>query len=313
MATLQYTKPYRTSSDLVADLETKGLQVCNQVKASNFLSKVNYFRFKIYLRPFLKLPNKNFKKGYSFEEGMQLYRFDNELRNYLFSVIGRIEIKLRSRLDQTITSSTNDPFWYLKDSYFQDINSINKTRRKLKEYFENSKDDYAKHYKGKYHNSLTNGYKQMPPFWMIAELATFGTITSIIRSLKKGPFQTGPRTNSLDIFAQEFGAKNLKELNNWLFLLRDVRNRCAHHSRVWNCNYRNPSSIPNYLSTPHRPVRPNRLYGSLALLHYVSTSMNLEIRIRKNIFFLINSYPGVKAHLGSAGFPSQWQFDPFWM
>ena len=38
--------------------------------------------------------------------------------------------------------------------------------------------------------------------------------------------------NVLDSLSQAFGAKNLKELNSWLKLIRDVRNTASLHVRV---------------------------------------------------------------------------------
>jgi len=61
--------------------------------------------------------------------------------------------------------------------------------------------------------------------------------------LDKSSFSLPQNKNVLDNLSQAFGAKNLKELNSWLKLIRDVRNRVAHHSRVWNCNYREPTGM----------------------------------------------------------------------
>lgn len=305
-----YSKPCKTSADLVNDLSTKGLYICDQVKCEDFLHKVSYYRFKIYLRPFLSHPNKHFRKGYWFREGVELYRFDEAIRNYLFSVIARIEIKLRSRLDQVVTSFTNNPFWYLDDQYFAEKGSINRVRSILAGSFNTSPADYAKHYKSKYYNDTNDSFKQLPPFWMASDLTTFGNLRIIFNSLKKKEFQTGPRQNALDELAKEFGAKNLKELNNWLFVLRDVRNRCAHHSRVWNSNYRAPSSITRYLAL--QPSKPNRLYSIVALIHHIAKSFNLDIEVRKKIYKLTRQHPSVITQLKSAGFPTKWYFDPFW-
>ena len=50
-----------------------------------------------------------------------------------------------------------------------------------------------------------------------------------------------------DNLAKEFGAKDYKVLVNWIRCIRDVRNRCAHHSRLWNAKLSIPSDLNNVL------------------------------------------------------------------
>lgn len=311
MSYVKYDKPFRTPSDIINDLQNKNLNISNVPNAVKTLSFINYYRFKIYLYPLIDQSTGTFPVGADFDDALDIYRFDDELRDLLFSTIGRLEIKLRSRLDQVVTQHTNDPFWYLDDTLF-DIYKINGLRSTLSATFIKARDEFALHYKSKYFNDKHNDYKALPPFWMIAELMTFGNVLSIYGTIKKDSFQITARQNELDDLAMEFGARNLKRLNSWLKLIRDIRNRCAHHSRTWNCNYREPEGIRQLLAPSFPPSHPNRIYLFFALLHLMSKSLQLDNNVRQTLLDLITKYPVMNRHLQSAGFPVNWHNDSFW-
>ncbi len=309
-----YTKPYQTPADLVFYMRAKGLTVNDELKAINFLESVNYYRFKIYLWPFLDQSLDSYHQGASFEKGVELYRFDEGLRNLLFLCISRIEIKLRSKLDQVVSSHTKNPFWYLDDSLImrQKLFSMKGLRSRLASSFQDSKDEFSVHFKENYVNDTNSSFKQLPPFWVITELATFGNIQTIYQSLDKSQFQGPQNTNKLNTLAHEFGARNFAELNNWIKAIRDVRNRCAHHSRGWNANCRQPSSIVNMLSSQHMPQNTNKIYIICVLLKVIDDNLSLYLNLKDKLLQLYAKYPEAAVRAYSAGFPLDWEQDPVW-
>lgn len=309
MAYIEYQKPYLDPAGLIPFLQAKGLEIPDPYNAQKTLENINYFRFKIYLWPFFDEINSCYQAGSTFENGLEIYRFDEELRNFLFAIVGRIEIKLRTRIDQVVTEHTGNPFWYLDDSLFQ--GNINSVRSALAAQFQGSKIPFAIHFKSTYYNKTNADFKQLPPFWTISELATFGNIKMIYESLKKSLFGAAPN-NKLDLLSKEFGARNLKTLNNWITLIRDVRNVCAHHNRAWNGNYREPTDICNLFSPAHQPSHSNRIYHFLGLMQVMNKSLDLNVEIRAFLLDLTLRYPSVTGKLNSAGFPADWEKDPFW-
>jgi len=301
-----YNKPYQTPSDLITKLKTQNLTIEDETKALKVLSNVNYFRFKIYLRPLLDVNTKQYLPNTTFENAFELYSFDEELKNILFQMISKIEINLRTKLDQYITSYTNNSFWYLDDQYFSNKYKMQNTRISLRNEFLRSQDDFILHYKENYINNISNDFKEMPPFWNISELSTFGNILSIFDTLNKPSFLLAQNKNVLDNLSQEFGAKNLKELNSWLKLIRDVRNRVAHHSRVWNCNYREPNGIRQILDISLLPSQPNKIYLCFVILEIIQKNEIIEIDIKSELKELLDKYPTVKKHLNSMGIPEEW-------
>jgi abortive infection bacteriophage resistance protein len=301
-----YLKPYKNPTDLIIKLKSQNLIISDEPKASVILSKINYFRFKIYLRPFLDIAIKQFRANSKFEDAYQLYSFDEELKNILFSIISQIEINLRTKLDQYVTSYTNNPFWYLDNQYFSNESKNFTTKVSLKNEFLRSQDDFTLHYKENYVNDVCNDFKEMPPFWIISELSTFGNILAIFEAIDKKPFILPHNKNVLDELSQEFGAKNLKELNSWLKLIRDVRNRTAHHSRVWNCNYREPHGIRQSLSVSLQPSQPNKIYLFFIILETLHQKQIVEKDIKTEIKILLKKYPTTQRFINSMGIPQGW-------
>jgi abortive infection bacteriophage resistance protein len=146
----------------------------------------------------------------------------------------------------------------------------------------------------------------MPPFWSICELSTFGNILSIFDTLNKASFSLSQNKNVLDNLSQEFGAKNLKELNSWLKLIRDVRNRVAHHSRVWNCNYREPHGIRQVLNTTVQPSQPNKIYLFFVILETMKQKNILDVSIKEELKQLTHKYQIINKYLHSMGIPQGW-------
>jgi abortive infection bacteriophage resistance protein len=309
-----YNKEYKSPEELVLYMQTKGLSVASEYEAKRFIENVNYYRFKAYLWPFLDENLAFYLSPSSFEQGVELYRFDEELRNYIFSIICRIEIKLRSKLDQVVASHTNNPFWYLDNTLFlkNTHRAIDGVRTNLSANFLRSKDDFSNHFKNNYYNDTNSDFKQLPPFWVISELATFGQIPIIYNSLDKAQFQGVKNSNKLDALANEFGARNLKELNNWIIAIRDVRNRCAHHSRVWNANHRQASGVLNRLHSSYPPTNPNKIYLFCILLKRMDDHLSMRFQVKYHLLSLFDKYPESKARAHSAGFPVDWYDDPIW-
>lgn len=307
-----YNKPFKNEYDLILFLKSKNLIINNEPKAQKLLKNISYYRFKSYMHPF-KNTSKMFNGTISFEDIEQLYRFDDELRDTFFTIIGRIEVKIRSKLNYVINNCTNDPFWYLNKDLFSNDKTHENILRNISNSFLNSNADYINHYKINYMNDKNPIFKHLPPFWIVAEIIMFGELLTIYKNLDKKKFDYSGR-NTLDDLAKEFGAVNLKELNNWLILIKAIRNDCAHHSRVWNNNYFSPGHLVN----PHRlsiaPINSNRIYTFFVILNIISKNLNLDgMNVFQEIKKLILKYPFFDINKDKSGFPSNWDTDPFWI
>ena len=316
MAYTLYNKPYQSPQQLILALQSKNILFSDIPVAEKILSEINYYKFKMYLHPFLDptLP-KQYYVGTKFEDALELYRFDDKLRDILFSIIGRIEIKLKTKLDRKISSFTNDIFWYLDLQYYK-YNSkyeIASLLNKLNSTFIASQEEYAKHYKSHYYNESSDNYKVLPPFWIISELMTLGDIAKFYNLLDINKFNIArPRSNKLEELANEFGSTSVSALISWIYSIRDIRNRSAHHSRLWNSIIREPGEIRTQLSLS--PLYTNRIYFSLVMMHIIIKKLNItDINLKQELLDLEIIYPIFKRLNSSAGFPTNWETDPIWI
>lgn len=319
MPTTLYSKPYRTAADLVNDLKSKQLQFLDEREAEKTLSQISYYHFKIYLHPLLDPESpggKHYRRDEYFEYSLELYRFDEKLRVLLFGVIARVEVKLRSRLDHALSAYTNNPFWYLDDTYFftkYGSGKINSVRTKMQTDFSYEKELYAKNYRNKYHNNTHPQFTDLPPFWIASEFITIGSLFKIFDNIDFAHFKnlSAPNNAILDNLANEFGANDFKALTNWVQRLRDVRNRCAHHSRLWNAKLAAPSQIAGELSTT--ATHQYRPYLSICVMHKMIRSLGLTgIDLKDEVQRLFAGSHAARLYMADTGFPQDWETDPFW-
>ena len=73
------------------------------------------------------------------------------------------------------------------------------------------------------------------PIWVVVEAWSFGTLSKYFELLK------GAHQNAI---AARLGVSNPMILVRWLQEINILRNRCAHHTRIWNQTANNPLGIP---------------------------------------------------------------------
>lgn len=329
---ISYSRKTLTVDAVVEKLKDEGLNFSHEGKAKEFLQQITYHRFKFYLHPFLvsldpKDKPKCFKDGVDFSDAINLYLFNKDLSILLLQYISEIEVFLRKALDNFFISHQKGYFWYLEDCYIfqptQDqlrrfhhsnpdykppIRRINSIRDKLKKQFLESQELHNQHYRNKYKNIKHGQFEELPPFWHISELMTLGQLYEYINSLNVNMFIQNSRINYLDELAKEFGATKFKHLLTWVEALREIRNRCAHHNRVFNANYINPTLKD--IKLQHAPYKPNRLYGILVVLDAMYFKLK-HTHIKKDLEALIDKY-NIEVHLKSCGFPNDWRTDSYW-
>ena len=321
MATLSiYQKQYKTPQELSQHLQNRGVTFTTpylQQDVESILNKINYYRFKAYLFPYLEQPTKHYATGTSFTDGINLYEFDSELRELCNRFILKIEVKIRSQFDQIVSQNTGDPFWYLNDDNFYSDKVPNYHRDKIKTEMNRSKTEFAKHYREKY-KSPKEEYPSLPPFWVAAELITFGGFLDLLNGINKDKIGS-QRNNPLNLLSANFGATNFAELKSWLPLIKEIRNRCSHSSRTWNSNYRLPRGFVNQnnqvittrLTTA--PTMKNKIYLGLALIYVMSKGNTINSSNFKNeLILLLNKYSHVNNLEYWMGIPSNWQNEPIW-
>ncbi len=327
-----YIKAPQTSAAIVAKLQRQGLAIAAPASVEALFERVSYFRVRGYLFPYLDLAGsppppapKVFKAGATIEQALQMYGFDEGLRALIFDLLPQLEVALRTVLDSAMSHTAGHCFWYLQPRWFAKGKHPAYVVSALSGSFCKSAEKYADHYRDTYYNEQSGTYKSMPPFWVISELSTLGQIKEFFENLKEDasppfPATTLPKSTVLDKMAQRrFGAKHFRDLAKWVHMLRDVRNVCAHHGRLWNKNFLAPPSIQHFVSKPFPTVaggaspKTNSVYAALVVIRVMCKAAGIVDGIKPELTRLFAQFPEAALHKVSMGMPADWDADSVWL
>lgn len=296
-----YNKPTFTIDEHINQLKQRGMTIISEEVARHYLAHVSYYRLAGYWWSMQEdKVQHSFKPNSRFEDVISLYNFDRELRILIFDAIEKIEISLRSKLIYHL-SHEFDPWWFQKPEIFENTGALIDTLASLRVEIDRSKDTFIKEHKKKYKDDF-----RMPPAWKSLELTSFGSLSKLYGNLKQ-------TIKSKDIIAQEFGAVNHTYLPSWLQSIAQIRNYCAHHSRLWN---RNLPGTPKLLSKPpfkwisDVPNDSQKLYIHLCIIRYLLNSIAPENTFSLKLEKLFLKYPSVDPN--ALGMKPNWKNEPLW-
>lgn len=92
-----YNKIPLTYSEQVGLLISRGLIVKDKTNAEIYFQQISYYRFSAYTLPYQRVKDV-FNTGVTFENILDTYLFDRELRLLIFDAIERIEIAIRTQI-----------------------------------------------------------------------------------------------------------------------------------------------------------------------------------------------------------------------
>lgn len=208
-----------TLDEQIALLRSRNMTISDELKAKEILFDIGYFRMGFYWFPFEKTyPNKHhrthlFKDGTNFNDAVELYYFDFNLRNILLKPLSRIEIAFRTKVAYIISN-------YYKDSptWFVDITVVSKQQACS---FENRVYqpilDKVQIISMHHRHHINDRFA---PAWKTLEFMTLGEMVHLFKSIKNEDLK-------LQI-ANYFGIKKLVTFENYLELVKELRNTCAH-------------------------------------------------------------------------------------
>lgn len=292
-----------TIQNQIDQLIKRGLLIKPEDEAEHYLSHISYYRLGEYW--YVMQADKvshDFKPNSKFSDVIALYNFDRELRLLLFDVIEKLEISLRTKMIYHL-SHEFDPWWFQDFDLFHDSRALVKTLSNLEEEISRSKDITIKAHFKKHKDDL-----RFPPAWKSLEQTSFGALSKLYGNLKSN-------VKSKDIIAKEYGAVNHTYLPSWLQSISQIRNYCAHHSRLWN---RNLPGAPKLLSNP-----PNMwinevpkqhefkyLYIHFCLMKYMLNIVQPQNHFTERLITLFEKYPNVDPN--ALGMRSSWQNESLW-
>lgn len=313
-----YIKEPLSIKTQVSRLANRGLIIDDENLAGDYLSNISYYRLRAYTYPFQNNSDSEadhifIRDDIHFKDIIDLYCFDRRLRSLIFNAIEKIEVALRTKIVQTYSEATGNSHWYENESLFKDdfywddddtqIFRYNQLIEDIEHEVDRSNEDFIKHYKDKYSIPLN------PPAWMTLEVISFGTLSRLYELLKKD--------DNKKKVAKLLGLNKIDILENWMHALSNLRNCCAHHSRVWNRRFIVNVTFPtntDYLFLDRDTIfrtRKNKLFAYLCCIKYILDIISPNNDFHRNLKDLI-SKGGKLLSLKDMGFPENWNYLGVW-
>ncbi|MDE1489106.1 Abi family protein [Xenorhabdus bovienii] len=302
-------KAHKNYDELIALLESRGMAINDREHAKKKLSQVGYYRLSGFWFPCqitVQEENGKTKKGNKFlpetcfRDVYDLYLFDKKMRLLMMDALERIEVFIRSIIAHEMGAI--HPLSYRHDEHINPSQLINKKNNdkpsprkkwmdKQDSKIESSKDDFIKWHKAEYEGI---------PFWVVVETWDFGLMSKYYAMLN-GKHQ--------DTILSKLGISkgNGPILRNWLSAMNVLRNRCAHHSRIWNKN-----NEPKLKKLDHEDFNTlnleesayNKMYGMITVLWFLIKKIGPGSDWLNNVAELISKKPNLPGcYLKSMGFP----------
>ena len=303
----EYTKRPLSITEQVARLKERGLIFDNEKEASAYLFNISYYRLRAYTYPFQDNGEDSdhhfIRSDIHFNDIIDLYRFDRRLRALIFNAIEKIEVSVRAKIVQVYAESTGNSHWHTDESLYRI--GYDDLMSHIEADVDRSNEDFIKHYNNKYSEP------PMPPSWMALEVVSFATLSRLYQALKLDERKK--------FIAKEFGLpeKNVSILENWLHAISNLRNCCAHHSRVWNRRFMVNVKLPYNTHYSFMDIntidelRTNKLFALLSSVAYILNIISPDNDFKNNLKTLLKSNCRLLS-LKDMGFPKNWQALPVW-
>ena len=288
-------KPALTYEEQLTRLKDEhNLLIDDDDKAIGILKQVNYYRLSGYGLGLTKPDDKEkYVEGITLEHIFRLYQFDSALRNLLIHVIEHIEIRLRAQLSNHLalkygSEGYTDPHNFRAQknkngTFVHDI--ILDNFAKECEHQKNA--PFVKHHMNKYGGHF--------PLWVAVELFTFGNLSSLYSIMLKEDQKAVAAL--YDTEAQYLGS--------WILALVEVRNICAHYSRLYNM----PLKQTPFLYSEYKKYRggsPNKLFPVLLVIKRMLMNNEPWGSFETKLEALMEEYDDVVV-LPYIEFPPEWK------
>ncbi|PVZ70314.1 Abi family protein [Pelagibaculum spongiae] len=319
---LTVAKPFKEYRELVNSLDSRGMFIIDHERASRKLSQVGYYRLSGFWYScreierdqngdvviFHRKPKRleKFLPQTDFDEVFKLYLFDKRLRLLFLDAIERIEINLKTVLAHELGR--------IDELAYQNSDFINPNQ--LKDYFRNNQrknawDEWSRRQGSELSRSKEdsimwhkNSGREMP-IWVVVEAWSFGTLSKYFELLK--------RTHQNKI-ANRLGVSNPALLVRWLQEMNILRNRCAHHTRIWNQTANNPIGIPTgnaedaqYFSRfPFAQDNKKKIFSLIVIIWYLVQKIGPNSDWIQHIIQEMDSFPNLPiCYKSSMGIPAE--------
>jgi len=279
-------QPALSIEDQIDNLKTLGLIIPDDERAKSLLNDISYFRLiKGYSHGF-KPKNGNYMNGISFDDIVELYLFDSNLRQLIFPFIEKVEVNLRCRV-ANFFSEKYGIFGY------KDINNFTYPDYHRELYYD-IEDELVRNRKSPFVRNFTTQYEVIDlPFYVLTELFSFSSLSKFYKNM------LNPDKKSLASFYKI----GYTYLESWFESLSYVRNVCAHYGRLYFSHFSKTPVL--YRQYYEMGIGNNRVFASLICLkHLIPRDKHWEEFV-DGIDNLLIKYP--KVEIAKIGFIESWK------
>lgn len=201
---MKISKPPLTIIDQISKIKSKNITILNESKCSLFLRRNNYQKLFLYRNLLDSSPE-------NFEELVNLYYLDSEIRNIVFFGLNIIEAKLKTELAYFHVIKYGNHGYMDSDNFFRESYHSRFIKKILEEISTQNSHMIESHFRS---------YDDDPPLYKIVEILSFGQLSKFYSNLKK---------DDMKQFSKEYYyRKDIYTLKSWLVFLVEIRNACAH-------------------------------------------------------------------------------------
>ena len=285
--------------------------VPDEPRALRYLANISYYRLSGYWGSFLAPATNNFQPGTKLDDILHRYQFDKQLRLLCLEAIERLEISFRTQIIYHITRYTGDNNWYEKPRYFK--RSTPNEQAASDKLLLMIRGELARARGKTFIADYYRFYDQPrnPPAWMVLELLSFGTLHKLFELFA----DTKPK---LDI-ANHFNLA-LTVFDSWMQSINVVRNKCAHHDRLWDISMKSMLATHRghagyWLDEPDVTAINTKVYYTLSIFNFLMVQVSQTSSFGQKVINLLREYDLISTglHQLHMGFPNGWEKETMWL
>lgn len=285
-------KEFKTIDEQISILQARGLSIPDPDAAKAFLHRNNYYRVSGYS---LTLRNHDvFAPTATFQNVVDIYEFDHDLRHILLKYIELIEITVKSIYSYEFTKIYGST-GHLNASNFTDpaIHADIMRKAEIQKTSRLAHEAYLKHF--------VNELQQDIPLWAFVDLLTISNISFL--------YKISPSSVKTAV-AESMGlnTKGAELMDHFMHRMTIIRNLCAHGSRLYNRLFEQKPRLSRQerallISLPNGTLDNAHLYGFILIMRRLLKASEFS-EMKAEITALANKYPFV--NLRYYGFREDW-------
>ena len=294
-----YPKKVLSIQEQLQAYKNAGMIIDSDDEVLDALNTIGYYRLRGYSFPFYDRNNKKYKDNTKFSDILNIYYFDREFSELIFSMLSKIEVALRVRFLDSLLSIYNDPLILYNPSIFFDKQNYWENLSIISSEIVRSNDLFIKHH-------LDNHDGQIP-VWAIVEILSFGTLSKIIKNIKIGKdsvFGLISENYKFKTKTNKFCKPSLFMFSSWIHSCCILRNIVAHNSRVYDRHFFTYPEIIDIDKIPN--VKFYGVYFVILAMKYLRPNDETWNLFFENLKKLIEKY-SFYIDLKRISFPLDWE------